>query len=162
MLKNYRILMAYELHKIRGDILNFIEKYSLEDLMGQPMNIMVVDDEPFIRDVMNDFLCIHGHNVTMFGSGEDAVSEIEHVNPDMILLDVWMPGMSGLETLEKIRETKDQVGVIMLSAFGDDETMQDAMKMGANFYLQKPVEFKKLLEILDKWKATASPAGNGQ
>ena len=124
--------------------------------MGQPMNIMVIDDEPFIRDVMNDFLCIHGHSVTSFGSGEDAVSEIETINPDMILLDIWMPGMNGLETLEKIRKIKNNVGVIMLSAFGDDDTVKDAMNMGADFYLQKPIEFKQLIEILDNWKGEAS------
>lgn len=116
------------------------------------MNIMVVDDEPFIREVMNDFLCLHGYRVTSFGSGEDAVLEINALGPDMILLDIWMPGMSGLETLEQIRKENKRVGVVMLSAFGDDETVGDAMNMGADFYLQKPIEFKKLLEILDSWK----------
>ncbi|MBU4315997.1 MAG: response regulator [Proteobacteria bacterium] len=116
------------------------------------MNIMVVDDEPFIREVMNDFLCMHGHKVTCFGSGEDAVSGINGLGPDMILLDIWMPGMSGLETLEKIRKDNNKVGVVMLSAFGDDETVEDAMNMGADFYLQKPIEFKRLLEILENWK----------
>ena len=129
--------------------------------MGQPMNIMVVDDEPFIRDVMNDFLCILGHTVTCLGSGEDAVAEVEKINPDMILLDIWMSGMNGMETLERIRKIKAHVGVIMLSAFGDDDTVQDALNMGADFYLQKPVEFKTLVEILDNWKVEASPPGNG-
>jgi DNA-binding response OmpR family regulator len=123
----------------------------------QPMNIMVVDDEPFIREVMNDFLCMHGYAVTSFGSGEDAVSEINSLMPDMLLLDIWMPGMSGLETLEKIRKNNKNVGVVMLSAFGDDETVGDAMNMGADFYLQKPIEFKKLLEILQNWKARYEP-----
>ena len=121
--------------------------------MGQSMNIMVVDDEPFIRDVMNDFLCIHGYFVTSYGSGEDAVSEMTELKPDMILLDIWMPGMSGMETLEKIKQINNQVGVIMLSAFGDEDTVKEAMHMGADFYLQKPIEFNKLLEILDKWKS---------
>ncbi|MBA3030609.1 MAG: response regulator [Desulfobacteraceae bacterium] len=116
------------------------------------MNIMVVDDEPFIREVMSDFLCMHGYKVTSFGSGEDAVSGINGLGPDMILLDIWMPGMSGLETLEKIRKDNNKVGVVMLSAFGDDETVEDAMNMGADFYLQKPIEFKRLLEILENWK----------
>ena len=71
-----------------------------------------------------------------------------------------MPGMNGLETLEKIRKIKSAVGVIMLSAFGDNDTVRDAMNMGANFYLQKPIEFKKLIEILDDWKAEASPGDN--
>jgi DNA-binding response OmpR family regulator len=125
----------------------------LESLMiGQPMNIIVVDDEPFIREVMVDFLHLHGYRVTSFKSGEDAVSEINTLLPDMVLLDIWMPGMSGLETLEKIRKENKNVGVVMLSAFGDDETMGEAMNMGADYYLQKPIEFKKLIKILDSWK----------
>ena len=120
--------------------------------MGQAMSIMIVDDEPFIRDVMNEFLGIHGHSVESFESGEAAVSEVENLDPDMILLDIWMPGMSGIETLEKIKKINNHAGVVMLSAFGDDETVRDAMNMGADFYLQKPIEFKKLLEILDNWE----------
>jgi two-component system nitrogen regulation response regulator NtrX len=121
-------------------------------MAARTMNIMVVDDEPFIREVMYDFLCMHGYTVTSFGSGEDAVSGIHSRVPDMVLLDIWMPGMSGIETLEKIRKENKEVGVVMLSAFGDDETVGDAMDMGADFYLQKPIEFKKLLKILENWR----------
>ena len=124
--------------------------------MTQPMSIMVVDDEPFIRDVMNEFLTMHGHNVTSFGSGEDAVSELQSFKPDMVLLDIWMPGMSGLETLEKIRKENTSVGIVMLSAFGDEETVSDAMGMGADYYLQKPIEFKKLLDIMERWNQAAA------
>lgn len=117
------------------------------------LKIMVVDDEPFIRDLMEEFLTIHGYEVIMAGSGEEAVSILRENVPDMVLLDIWMPGMTGLETLGSLKKMNTSAGVVMLSAFGDEETVTEAIKSGADFYLQKPIEFKKLLSILQNWKS---------
>ena len=117
----------------------------------EQLKILVVDDEPFIRELMVEFLTIHGHETAIAGSGEEALSKICDINPDLVMLDVWMPGMTGLETLKKIKQMNNETGIIMLSAFGDDDTVVEAMRSGANYYLQKPIEFKKLMGILQKW-----------
>ena len=117
----------------------------------KPLKIMVVDDEPFICELMNEFLSLHGYEVTTVNSGEDAVLKINTIKPDMVLLDIWMPGMSGLEALCKIKEINHDVRVVMLSAFGDEDTVEQAINMGASYYLQKPIEFKELSKILKQW-----------
>lgn len=128
--------------------------------MAQAMKIMVVDDEPFIREMMEEFLSVYGYDVILVGSGEDAVSKMNIVKPDMILLDIWMPGMSGLDTLDKLKEINSDVGIVMLSAFGDDNTVEEAIEMGANHFLQKPIEFKKLLNILELWQTSGTRAAS--
>jgi DNA-binding response OmpR family regulator len=117
----------------------------------EQIKIMVVDDEPFIREMMQEFLTLHGHDVITARSGEDAMTKIFSNDPHLVLLDIWMPGMTGLEVLEKIKKSGQNVGVVMLSAFGDEDTVEEALNMGANYYLQKPIEFKKLLKIINKW-----------
>ena len=119
----------------------------------EQLKIMVVDDEPFIRELMEEFLSIHGHEIITAGSGEEAISKIVEIKPDLVMLDICMTGMTGLETLEQIKQINDTAGIIMLSAFGDEETVDEAIKSGADYYLQKPIEFKKLLDILQKWQA---------
>jgi two-component system, NtrC family, nitrogen regulation response regulator NtrX len=116
------------------------------------MKIMVVDDEPFIREMMEEFLSLQGHDVVSAGSGEEAIATIAENDPDMALLDIWMPGISGIETLVRIKEISPGVGIVMLSAFGDEETVNEALDMGADFYLQKPIEFKRLIMIIREWQ----------
>lgn len=67
-------------------------------------------------------------------------------------MDITMPDMSGLDCLKQIREINPSAGVVMLSAFRDEETVQEALEAGANFYLQKPMVLDNLATILDKWE----------
>ena len=82
----------------------------------------------------------------------DAISKFEADRPNMVLLDLNMPGMSGMDVLRKIREIDTNAGIMVLSAFGDVNTDQEVMQAGANFYTQKPVEFDRLLKILSPWQ----------
>lgn len=115
------------------------------------MKIMVVDDEPFIREMMEEFLSLQGHDVFSASSGEEAISQLADKDPDMVLLDIWLPGINGFETLARIKEVNPKVRIVMLSAFGDEDTVNEALEMGASFYLQKPIEFKKLNMIIQDW-----------
>lgn len=115
------------------------------------MKIMVVDDEPFIREMMEEFLSLQGHDAFSASSGEEAISQLADKDPDMVLLDIWLPGINGLETLARIKEVNPKVRIVMLSAFGDEDTVNEALEMGASFYLQKPIEFKKLNMIIQDW-----------
>jgi two-component system response regulator (stage 0 sporulation protein F) len=113
--------------------------------------VLVVDDEPTICSLMNVFLTQRGYSVQTASTGEDALVLFEESIPDIVLLDISMPGMRGIDVLREMKAIKAECGVIMLSAYGDDETIQEAMDMGAFCYIQKPMELNilndRLLEL---------------
>ena len=117
------------------------------------MNILVVDDEQLICELLEEFLTIKGHIVQTANNGQTAIRQVTKMKPDIVLLDITMPDMTGLEALKQIREIDSSPGIVMLSAFRDEETVQEAMSAGANFYIQKPVELDKLITVLHKWES---------
>jgi len=80
--------------------------------------IFVVDDEEGIRESLTDILSDEGYEVLTAGSGEEALKILRDQNPDLILLDVWLTGMDGLETLQQIKGMKPDIPVIMISGHG--------------------------------------------
>ena len=106
--------------------------------------ILVVDDEPTICSMMTVFLKQIGYQVETVNSGEDAIALFDESPPDMVLLDISMPGMRGIDVLQCMKSRKADCGVIMLSAYGDDQTIQEALDMGAYCYIQKPMELMDL------------------
>ena len=113
------------------------------------MKVLVVDDEDFICELLDEFLSLKGYDVTTARNGDEAMVDFIENRPDLVLLDIRMPGISGVKVLSKIKNIDRDVRVIMLSAFGDAGTIQDALKLGAIHYLQKPIEFENLSNILD-------------
>jgi len=111
--------------------------------------ILVVDDEPTICSMMNVFLTQIGYQVRTVNSGEDAIDAFDEDPPDMVLLDISMPGMRGIDVLQLMKSRKTDCGIIMLSAYGDDQTIQEAMDMGAYCYIQKPMELMELKKHLE-------------
>ena len=112
------------------------------------MKILVVDDEEYICEILHEFLSLQGYQVDTAANGEDAVEKYEANRPDVVLLDIRMPGMGGVDILRRIKEIDSRPGIVMLSAFGDEETVNEVLQMGADYYLQKPVEFEHLMETL--------------
>jgi len=111
--------------------------------------ILVVDDEVFICELLDEFLTMQGYDVNTANCGEDALRIFENINPEVVLLDIRMPGTTGIDVLRKMKEIDKTVKIIMLSAFGDFDTVQKALQMGAFKYMQKPVDFEKLLNALN-------------
>lgn len=116
--------------------------------------ILVVDDEPTICHLLRAFLATRGYEVFVAGNGKDALTCFEKERPDIVLLDISMPGMLGTEILEKIKALNANCGVIILSAYGDDQTIDEAIDKGAFCYIQKPMELMDLTEKLDALQAT--------
>jgi DNA-binding NtrC family response regulator len=125
--------------------------------------ILVVDDEHLIRWSLEQNLKKQGYEVVTAGNGEDALRIVRDDQPDLILLDIQLPGMSGLEVLEKVKEFDEDIVVIMVTAHGGLETAVNAMRLGAYDYLNKPfnldemaIVIKKALETSDLRKEVAS------
>ena len=100
--------------------------------------ILVVDDEVGVCDLLCEFLTGLGYQVSTVTSGEEALVKAGREHPDAILLDVRMPGMSGLDVLRRIRALGSTVRVVMLTALEDEAIRQEALRLGADDYMTKP------------------------
>ena len=107
--------------------------------------ILIIDDEKDIRTALSGILEDEGYQVLNAESGVEGIDCARHELPDLILLDIWMPGMDGLETLEKLKEHLPQVTVIMISGHGTIETAVRATKLGAFDFIEKPLSLEKIL-----------------
>ena len=112
--------------------------------------ILLVDDEPDFCDALRDFLRIRGFEVAIALSGEEALPAYMQEKPDMVLLDIRMPGMDGLETLRELKVLDQRANVIMVTAIENDEFVKRAMAEGALDYITKPVDHYYLELIVPK------------
>jgi DNA-binding NtrC family response regulator len=112
--------------------------------------ILLVDDEDEFINALTQRLEVRGLNVTGATRGEDAVDLIGNQSFDIIVLDLAMPGMDGLETLKKIKEKDPDVEIVMLSGQGNIKSGVEAMKLGAEDFLEKPVDIKDLLKRIEE------------
>ncbi len=113
--------------------------------MSEPnRTILVVDDEASQRELLGGFVATLGYEVREADSGEAALELIQQSTPNMILLDVRLPGINGIETLARIRETAPDLPVLLVTAFADLRQAVAAMKSGADDYLSKPVDLDEL------------------
>ncbi len=112
------------------------------------ITLLVVDDEQGFLESMRKRLEVRGFNVITVDSGEKAL-EIARTHPvDIVLLDLKMPGMSGEQTLEALKREHESIEVIILTGHGSIDSAVECTKSGAYFYLQKPCELERLLEVL--------------
>ncbi len=115
------------------------------------MKILVVDDEAPIRDMIKKSLFqMGGFDVEVAKNGLEAIEKIEKDVFDLVLTDLKMPGMDGLELLKTIKGTRPEVMVILMTAYGSIETAVEAMRMGANDYITKPIDLNELLIHISK------------
>ncbi len=112
-------------------------------------NILIVDDELGVRHSLQKALSKE-YDVDTAENGQDAIGKIAVHCPDVILMDIKMPGMSGIEALQKIKSTKPDLPVILMTAFGDTQLAIEAMKLGAFDYLLKPLQKNDVTEVIDK------------
>ncbi|MEO5761623.1 MAG: sigma-54 dependent transcriptional regulator [Vicinamibacteria bacterium] len=112
--------------------------------------ILVVDDEEVMRDVLGSVLGGEGYSVRFAATGPDAIAEVKDSPVDAVILDLMLPGMSGLEVLDELKKHDADLPVIMLTAQASIETAIAAMKKGAFDYLTKPFKHDELLILLQK------------
>ena len=114
--------------------------------------ILIVDDEKSVRSLLYDLLEIEGHHVLEAADGPEALYRLHCGGVDLVLLDVMMPGMSGIEVLTEIRRDEEfpRMPVLMLTAAGDDVTTWAGLTAGADVYLEKPFDQVNLLAWVDR------------
>ncbi len=106
--------------------------------------VLVVDDEPDAVELLQEFLTSKGYEVLTASKGEEALRKVKEERPHLILLDVRMPGMNGLDVLRQVRQFDQEVGVIMVTAVNEEDTGRESLKLGAFNYIVKPLNLEYL------------------
>ena len=112
--------------------------------MGEPFRVLVIDDDPGVRDYLEALVSRQGYEVRAVGSGEEALGTLDDSRPDLVTLDVVLPGIDGLDTLRRLKQRLPDVPVVMLSGHGQARTIVEAMRLGASDFLRKPFEVEEL------------------
>jgi len=122
----------------------------LGDDMAEKGMIHIVDDEPIIHEVLSQLLTSEGYEVELSSSGEEALQKHSSQAYDLILLDLLMPGLNGIEVLKGIKRFDPQAVIIIITAYASVESAIAAMKMGAYDYIQKPFKHDELLLTIER------------
>ncbi len=118
------------------------------------MKILVVEDDPNLREAIVDSLMLKGHQVQEAGNGIEAVKILAQSTLDIVLSDINMPEMDGLQLLVHVKKHQPWLPMILMTAYGDVGQAVKAMQLGANDYLMKPFEVQELLLLINKYQAT--------
>ncbi|MBA3009048.1 MAG: response regulator [Proteobacteria bacterium] len=114
-----------------------------------PVKVLIVDDEKDFVEIFSLRLSSQGEKVSTAYSGREALSVLETTAVDVVILDIRMPGMDGIQVLKQIKTLYPLVEVILLTGHGSTETAVEGMKLGAFDYLMKPADFKDIQDKLE-------------
>src|SRR5579863_1211984 len=123
--------------------------------MSKKAKILLVDDEPGMLRYIRTLLEVDDHHVETASTGEEALEQVQKgLRPDLVLMDLLMPGIDGLETLEQLRKLQPGVKVVMLSCVNDTKKVVQAIRLGATDYITKPFEKAELDKVIDQCLGT--------
>jgi len=112
-------------------------------------HILVVDDDADVRDMLTRFLKRRGYAVDQAADGEEALRSLRHRDPDLMLLDIYLPKKTGLEVLREMKDAGLRVRTIALSAMPDDQIVASSLSLGAVSFMAKPFDFMDLTAQID-------------
>jgi DNA-binding response OmpR family regulator len=127
-------------------------------------HVLVVDDEPRIVEIVRDYLADAGYRVSTARSGDEALRHVRSITPDLVVLDLGLPGMDGLDVARRLRQSSD-VPIIILTARSDETDRVAGLELGADDYVVKPFSPRELLARIRavlRRGATNQVAGDGQ
>jgi two-component system response regulator (stage 0 sporulation protein F) len=115
--------------------------------MGEKLDVLVVDDQPGVRQLLGIIVTELGDKVREAQNGKEAVDQVRKWQPDLVIMDIRMPVMGGVDALEKIKTLRPDLPVVMMTAYGSEEALEDLRRKGAVMCLTKPfdVEFIRIL-----------------
>ena len=111
--------------------------------------VLIVDDEPMILHSLKGLLSDEGFEILTAPNGYECLKTIENESPDLVLLDIWMPGIDGIETLKEIKKIQASLPVIMISGHGNIDTAVTATKYGAFSFIEKPISIDKVIVAIN-------------
>jgi DNA-binding NtrC family response regulator len=122
-----------------------VESLTLDDLeytllMGGPASILIVDDEPVVREMFEFLLTGSGYQVSLAADAEEALESLENFDYNLLIVDKNLPGLSGLELMEKVRELRPQAEFMVITGYASYQSAVEALRLGALDYLEKPFE----------------------
>ena len=112
------------------------------------MKILIVDDEYSVLEALKEYLTLRGYEVLMAGRGDEALISVQRDHPDAMLLDIRLPGLSGMEVLRKVRVLEPSVKVIMITALDDLNLRKESLELGAAGFAFKPLDIQGLERII--------------
>jgi CheY-like chemotaxis protein len=112
--------------------------------------ILIIDDEKQVRDVLSIALQEEGYHTFEASSGEQGIQLLAASEPDIVITDVMMPGMDGIEVTRDIKQRREDIDVVIMSGFGTEELVVNALRAGASNYVKKPIIFDELFKIIDE------------
>jgi putative nucleotidyltransferase with HDIG domain len=122
----------------------------VEQVPAEPTKILIVDDDASVRDVINVLLGEEGYACTAVTSADAAVDAVRHGDYPLVISDVRMPGHDGFWLLERLRELRPEVAIVMLTAYGDTEAAVECLRNGAADYLLKPPKVTELVRAIER------------
>jgi UDP-3-O-[3-hydroxymyristoyl] N-acetylglucosamine deacetylase len=128
--------------------------------MPNPGPILIVDDEASIRKSLEGVLSDEGYSCALAGDGAEALAQLQSVHPSLVLLDIWMPGMDGIETLRRMKAAQPATPVIMMSGHATISTAIKATKIGASDFIEKPLDLDILLNAIRRALGTQDAVRN--
>ena len=117
--------------------------------------ILVIDDQPGIRRLLMEVLTEEGYAVHTAANGYEGIQKVNELKPHLILMDINMPGMDGIETLRELKRMNQADKVIMMTAYGELELVNQAKELGAYAYITKPFDIIALCTIISNQLASA-------
>ncbi len=117
--------------------------------MGEKAAILIVDDNANLCSIMALILKSYDYTITTAGNGQEAVDKVREQPFDVILMDIKMPVMGGVESLQIIKEMRPEAVVVMMTAYAREDIVQEAMQKGAYDIYDKPVDIDKFIEVVE-------------
>ena len=123
--------------------------------------LLLVDDDPGVLDLLNEYFAGQGYDVELASTGETALSAVRAKRPDLVLLDIRMPGIDGVEVLRRLRQEDATLPVVMVTANEDVTLARETLNAGAFDYVAKPFDFTHLEQVVAAGLLHGAPSRNG-
>lgn len=131
--------------------------------MKSAITVLVVDDEQMMRSLLHKILTRDGYSICTAEDGEEALKVLQEQQVSIVISDIKMPKMNGFDLLKAIKTTYPNIGVIMMTAYGDTYTVKDALLLGADEYITKPFKSYEISLVVERayWRIISAASKQG-